>query len=196
MVTASPIRLRRMRSTGPRAPLSTRASKALLSSSFAGGTSRECQMYLRLSNSMGFCLGDLTQFVFYPVHFYPEVVLGNAEDILHFLVCFVFEIEHGQRLFDFGEPSDRRIQQLKLLFLFRGVLDILQFGRQALRVHAGDQPPAPAEARDRRVERDTIEPGSDPRVAPEGRVGPPQLDNDLLEKVLAVRGGKAIQPAH
>src|SRR5579863_3001443 len=116
-----------------------RANRTWRSCSTSGGASIERQMYLRLSNSIGICLGDLTQFFPDPIHFDPEVILGYSEDLFHFVVASIFQIEHRQGFFDFGQPVDGGVEQLYLLVLCRRILDILPMGRQPVRVHRSDQ---------------------------------------------------------
>ena len=122
--------------------------------------------------------------------------MRNAQDLFHFLIALVFKVKHGQGLFHFAEFVDSGIQQLNLFFLFGGILDIVQFGGQSPGVDAGDQPALFAKAGDSGVESDPVEPGTDPGFAAKPGVGPPKLEDNLLEKVLPVGCGKTIQPAY
>jgi hypothetical protein len=54
----------------------------------------------------------------------------------------------------------------------------------------------PAQAGNSGIQCDTVQPGAEFCLSAEGGPGSPELDHDLLEKVLAVDFGKTIQSAY
>src|SRR5258707_6997489 len=112
MRTTSIRRLRRIRAIGLPDCFCSKASSSSREASPIGGASCSLQRVLSVSNSINGLLCHFTKFLFDPVHFYPQVVLWDAQDIFHLAVTLVLKIEHRQSFFQFRQPVDGGIKGL------------------------------------------------------------------------------------
>src|ERR1700722_1152445 len=103
MAMPSIMTLRRMGAMGPRDFFCRSCCRSGWSS---GRGSCSFQIAFRLSNSIYSLLCHFTKFILDAIHFHPKVVLGDPQDLFHFLLALVFQVEHGQRLLQSCEAID------------------------------------------------------------------------------------------
>ena len=128
-----------------------------------------------------------------PVEFESHVRLRDPQHLGHLPVAAVLQVEQGQGLVHLGEPPDGPVHGRH--FLAGAPLHgrhLERLGAQLGKLLALGLLPQPG---DRGVEGDPVHPGGDLGACPESGVGTPELQHDVLEEVLPVLRGVAVQVA-